>query len=103
LNTFTKNTKTNGKTLCVNSDIVDIMLALNRGKAHVKTRNGKWIGLRNGAFIDKLGYIDLFDAITHVEMGNTIECVLYNISYDYSISFHYSFCFLFRLLFCSVF
>jgi hypothetical protein len=53
--------------------------------------------MKNGVFIDKLRYIDLLDAITHVEIGNTNECVPYNISYDYSISFHYTFCFLFRL------
>jgi hypothetical protein len=70
-------------------------------KAHVKTQNGKWNGMKNGAFIGKLGYINLVDAIGHVELGNTIECVLYNISYDYFISFHYSFCFSFRVLFCS--
>jgi hypothetical protein len=71
----------------------------NRGKAYVKTWNGKWNGMKNGAVVDKLGCIDLLDAITHVEIGKTIKCVPYNISYGYSISFHYSFCFLF---FCSV-
>jgi hypothetical protein len=39
-----------------------------------------------GSCIDKLGYIDLLDAITHVEIGKTITCVLHNISYD--IPFH---------------
>jgi hypothetical protein len=48
----------------------------NRGKAHVKTRNEKWNGMKNGAIIDKLDYIDLLDAITYVEIGNTIECTL---------------------------
>jgi hypothetical protein len=38
-----------------------------RGEAHVKTRNGKWNGIKNGAFINKLGYIDLLNAITHVK------------------------------------
>ena len=41
----------------------------NRGEAHVKTRNGKWDGIKkNGAFIDKFGCIDLLNAITHVEI-----------------------------------
>jgi hypothetical protein len=40
----------------------------NRGEAHVKTQNGKWEGLKNGAFIDKFGSIDLLNAITHVEI-----------------------------------
>jgi hypothetical protein len=34
----------------------------------------------NGTFIDKLGYINLLDAITHVEIGNTLKCVLHYIS-----------------------
>jgi hypothetical protein len=28
---------------------------------------------------NKLGYVNLLDAITHVEIGNTIKRVLYNI------------------------
>ena len=40
----------------------------NRGEAHVKTRNGKWDGIKNGAFTDKFGCIDLLNAITHVEI-----------------------------------
>jgi hypothetical protein len=77
LNTFTKNTKTNIapqryisclKTLCVNKDSSHLLTYLNnRGEAHVKTRNGKWDGIKkNGAFIDRFGCIDLLDAITHV-------------------------------------
>jgi hypothetical protein len=46
--------------------------------AHAKTRIGKWNGMKDKTFIDKLGYVN-FDAITHVEKGNTIKCVLYNI------------------------
>jgi hypothetical protein len=38
----------------------------NRGEVHVKTRNGKWDGIKNGAFIDKFGCIDLLNAITYV-------------------------------------
>jgi hypothetical protein len=30
---------------------------------------------KNGAFIDELGFIDLLDAITHVEIENTIEYI----------------------------
>jgi hypothetical protein len=40
----------------------------NLGEAHVKTRNGKWDGIKNGAFIDKFGCIDLLNAIIHVEI-----------------------------------
>jgi hypothetical protein len=40
----------------------------SRGEAHVKTRNGKWDGIKNGAFIDIFGCIDLLNAITHVEI-----------------------------------
>jgi hypothetical protein len=75
-------------------------MAGDLNKAHAKTWNGKWNGMKKGMFIDKFGYINLPDAITHVAMGNTIKCALYDISYDYSISFNYSYCFLFRL--CSV-
>jgi hypothetical protein len=35
--------------------------------------------MKNGLFIDKLGHRDLLDAITHLEIVNTIECVLYNL------------------------
>jgi hypothetical protein len=38
-------------------------------KAHVKTRNGKRNGMKNETFVDKLGYTNLLDAITHVEIG----------------------------------
>jgi hypothetical protein len=43
---------------------------------------------KNEAFIDKLDYLDLLSVITHVEIENTIECVIYDISYDYSVSLH---------------
>jgi hypothetical protein len=117
LNTFPQSTKTNIapqryirciQTLCVNIDsshcwhYVSIFTGdLNyHGEAHVKTRIGKWNEIKNGVFIDKLGYIDL-NAITHVEIWNTIECVLHDISYDYSVSLHYSFYFSYSVL-CSV-
>jgi hypothetical protein len=51
-------------------------------------KHGKWNGIKKkkkaGTFIDKLGYIKLLEAITHVEISNTIKCILY-IAYDYSI------------------
>ena len=77
MNTFTKNTKTNIapqryirslKTLCVNYESSHLLTLNNRGEAHVKTRNGKWDGIKNGVFIDKFGCIDLLNAITHVEI-----------------------------------
>jgi hypothetical protein len=40
----------------------------NRGEAHVKTRKGKWDEIKNGAFIDKFGCIDLLNIITYVEV-----------------------------------
>jgi hypothetical protein len=36
--------------------------------------------MKKGTFIDKLGYLNLLDAITHIEKAKTIKCVLYNIS-----------------------
>jgi hypothetical protein len=35
--------------------------------------------MKNGTFINILGYVNLLDAITHVEIGNTIKCVFSNI------------------------
>jgi hypothetical protein len=37
-------------------------------KARAKTRNRKWNRMKKGTFIDKLGYVNLLDAITHVEI-----------------------------------
>jgi hypothetical protein len=51
-------------------------------RANAKTPNGKWNGRKNGTFIDKLGYINIFDAIIHVEMGNKIKFFLYSIEYE---------------------
>jgi hypothetical protein len=51
---------------------------LGRGlnKAHAKAWNRKWSGIKK-MFVDKLGYINLLDAITHVEIGkNNKMCTL---------------------------
>ena len=49
-------------------------MARDLNNAYAKTRNGKWNGMKEGKFIDKLNYINLLDAITIVEIGRTIKC-----------------------------
>jgi hypothetical protein len=42
-------------------------------KTHAKTRSGKWNGMKNETLIDELGYVNLLDAITHIEIGSEIK------------------------------
>jgi hypothetical protein len=72
-------------------------------KAHAKTLNGKWNGMKKGTFIDKLSYVNLLDAITHVGIRKTktIIRVLY-ITSRMIIHFHSIICSVFYSIFCSV-
>jgi hypothetical protein len=61
-------------------------IAWDLNKNRAKTWNGKWNGMKNGMFIDKLGYINLLDVITHIEIGKLIKC--YSLTSCMIIPFH---------------
>jgi hypothetical protein len=44
-------------------------MARHLSNAHVKT----WNRMKKGSFIDKLGMVNILDAITHIEIRKTIK------------------------------